>query len=270
MIEPDHPKLSIRRQCELLGVPRSSYYHEPHGETPENLALMRIIDEQHLKRPFFGRRQMTAWLRLEGYHVNEKRVQRLMRLMGLESIYPKPKTTLRHHEHRVYPYLLRNVEITRPNQVWSADITYLPLEHGFMYLTAVIDWYSRHVLAWQVSNTMETTFCLEALDEALATNARPEIFNTDQGAQFTSEGFTSRLLTEGIQISMDGKGRAIDNVFIERLWRSLKYEDVYLKQYETVADLMKGLSEYFHFYSHERPHSSLSGKTPWSVYTTAA
>lgn len=230
---------------------------------------MRVIDEQHLKHPVFGRRQMTLWLNNQGYEVNEKRVHRLMRLMGLETIYCKPRTTTRHAEHKVYPYLLRGVEITRPNQVWSSDITYIPMEKGFMYLVAVIDWFSRHVLSWQVSNTLEGTFCIESLEEAL-TLGQPEIFNTDQGSQFTSTAYTSILESHHIQISMDGRGRALDNVFIERLWRTVKYDDVYLKNYATVADLISGLTEFFRFYSCERPHQSLNGRTPWSVHHQAA
>lgn len=229
---------------------------------------MRIIDEQHLKRPTFGRRQMTLWLRNQGHQVNEKRVRRLMQLMGLEAIYCKPRTTLRNKQHKIYPYLLRDLEITRPNQVWSTDITYIPMEKGFMYLAAVMDWYSRHVLSWQVSNTLEGSFCIESLEEALS-QAQPEIFNTDQGSQFTSATYTSILESNGIRISMDGRGRALDNVFIERLWRTVKYEEIYLKDYATVDDLISGLSEFFDFYSHERPHQSLNGRTPWSVYETS-
>lgn len=261
--------MSIRRQCEVLGLARSTYYREPAGESEENLRLMRIMDEQHLKRPTFGRRQMTMWLCNQGHEVNEKRVRRLMKLMGLEAIYCRPRTTQRNKQHKVYPYLLRDVEITRPNQVWSTDITYIPMEHGFMYLSAVIDWYSRHVLSWQVSNTLEGTFCIESLEEALSLG-RPEIFNTDQGSQFTSATYTALLESNGIRISMVGRGRALDNVFIERLWRTVKYEEIYLKDYATVDDLISGLSEFFRFYSRERPHQSLNGRTPWSVYETAA
>lgn len=270
LVDSDHGELSIRRQCELLEISRSSYYFEPAGESPENLALMRIMDEQHLKHPHFGRRQMTDWLRLQGHQVNAKRVRRLMRLMGLEAVFPRSRTTRRDKQHRVYPYLLRDVEVVRADQVWSSDITYIPLSAGFMYLVAVIDWYSRHVLSWRLSNTLEGTFCVEALEEALSLFGSPEIFNTDQGSQFTSASFTTLLRDHGIQISMDGRGRALDNVFIERLWRSVKYEDIYLKDYESVADLISGLSEYFDFYSHSRPHQSLGGQTPWSVYQSAA
>jgi putative transposase len=260
---------SIRRQCELLGLPRSSYYHEPAGESDENLKLMRLIDEHHLERPAEGRRQMTAWLRLRQHAVNPKRVRRLMRIMGLEAIYPKPKTTHRNPDHKVYPYLLGDIEITRPDQVWSTDITYVPMRRGFMYLVAVMDWYSRHVLSWEVSNSLETSFCIEALEQALSCGC-PEIFNTDQGVQFTSKSFTSILESRGVRISMDGRGRALDNVFIERLWRTVKYEEVYLKEYETVADLIKGLTSFLGYYSKERPHEGLMGRTPLSVYRAEA
>lgn len=265
LVEPDHSELSIRRQCELLGVGRSSYYFEPAGESPSNLAIMRIIDEQYLKRPTFGYRMMTDWLNLRGHSVNEKRIRRLMRLMGLSAVFPGRKTTNRHPGHKVYPYLLRDVVITRPNHVWSTDITYVPLARGFLYLVAVMDWYSRCVLSWRLSNTMDTTFCIEALEEALE-QSRPEIFNTDQGSQFTSCEFTTRLLSRKISISMDGRGRALDNVFVERLWRSVKYENIYLMNYETVADVYSGLAEYFDHYNDERPHRAHKGKTPASVY----
>jgi len=270
MIDADHPKLSIRRQCELLGISRSSYYHEPAGESAENLGLMRVIDEQHLRCPFFGRRQMTGWLRLQGHDVNEKRVRRLMSLMGLEAVFPGRKTTIPNREHRIYPYLLRGVDIVRPNQVWSADITYIPMSDGFMYLVAVIDWYSRHVLSWELSNTMDSSFCVEALLGALeCSGVKPEIFNTDQGSQFSSRTFTSELDSRSVQISMDGKGRALANVFIERLWRSLKYEEVYLKSYDSVAELRSSLASYFDFYCNERPNQALAGQTPASVYKAA-
>lgn len=232
---------------------------------------MRIIDEQHLKRPHMGRLSMTQWLTNQGHQVNIKRVRRLMDLMGLTAIYPRPRTTVQNKEHTIYPYLLRDVEVAHPNHVWSTDITYIPMEKGYMYLVAVMDWYSRHVLSWRVSNSLEGSFCIEALEDALETSSeRPEIFNTDQGAQFTSHAFTRILKQHGIQISMDGKGRALDNVFVERLWRSLKYEEIYLKEYVTVADLISGLTEYFLFYSNERPHQSLDGRTPRSVYQQAA
>lgn len=270
MIDAGDSQLSIRRQCELLGISRSTYYHEPAGESPENLELMRVIDEQHLQYPFFGRRQMTSWLRLQGYRINEKRVRRLMGIMGLEAVFPGKKTTLPNREHRIYPYLLRGVEVIRPNQVWSADITYIPLREGFMYLVAVIDWYSRHVLSWELSNTMDSSFCVEALLGALEySTCKPEIFNTDQGSQFTSLAFTSELASRDIQISMDGKGRALDNVFIERLWRTLKYEEIYLKSYESVSELRSSLETYFGFYGYQRPHQALAGQTPASVYQAA-
>lgn len=263
--------MSIRRQCDLLGLARATYYLEPAGESLENLKLMRIIDKQHLKRPHMGRLSMTQWLNNKGQHVNIKRVRRLMDLMDLTAIYQAPRTTVRNKEHTIYPYLLRDVKIERPNHVWSTDITYIPMEEGFMYLVAVLDWYSRHVLSWRVSNTLEGSFCIEALEEALETSTeRPEIFNTDQGSQFTSNAFTWVLKQHQIEISMDGKGRALDNVFVERLWRSLKYEEIYLKEYATVADLINGLTEYFLFYSTERPHQSLGGRTPQSVYKQAA
>lgn len=270
MIDPNDSKLSIRRQCELLRISRSAYYQQPAGESPENLALMRVIDEQHLRYPFFGRRQMTAWLRMQGYRVNEKRVRRLMSLMGLVAVFPGRKTTIPNREHRVYPYLLRGVEVVRPNQVWSADITYIPMREGFMYLVAVIDWYSRHVLSWELSNTMDSSFCVEALKGAFeCSTSEPEIFNTDQGSQFTSQAFTSELECRDIQVSMDGKGRALDNVFIERLWRTVKYEEVYLKSYESVAELRGSLESYFDFYCNKRPHQALAGQTPASVYNAA-
>jgi putative transposase len=249
LIEPDHPRLSVRRQCELLGLNRSSYYHEPAKETDEDLRLMRRIDEQYLKTPFFGSRRMTIWLAGEGQEVNRKRVQRLMRIMGLEAIHPGPRTTVRDPDHKV----------------WSTDITYLPMQQGFMYLTAVIDWYSRYVLSWRLSNTLDGRFCLEALEEALG-GGKPEIFNTDQGVQYTARAFTGRLESSGVSVSMDGRGRALDNVFVERLWRSVKYEEVYLKDYESVAELESGLTNWFRFYNDERPHQSLKYRTPAKVY----
>lgn len=257
--------MSVSRQCELLGLARSTFYYQPARESEKNLKLMRLIDEEYLRHPFYGSRQMVLWLAREGHAVNRKRVQRLMRLMGIEALYPKRKTTLSAPGHRVYPYLLRDVSAARPDHVWSTDITYIPLRRGFMYLTAVMDWYSRHVLSWRLSNSLDTTFCLEALEEALS-RSRPEIFNSDQGVQFTSLAFTSRLESSGVQISMDGRGRALDNVFIERLWRSLKYEEIYLKEYESVAELYEGLESYFAFYGHERPHQSLGGRSPAAVY----
>jgi putative transposase len=264
-VEPDHPEVSIRRQCELLGVSRSSYYFEPAGETDQNLSLMRIIDEQYLKRPTFGYGMMTDWLILQGHSVNYKRIRRLMRLAGLAAVFPGKKTTERHPGHKVYPYLLRGVVITRTNHVWSTDITYVPLARGFVFLVAVIDWYSRCVLSWRLSNTMDMSFCIEALEDAFQFG-KPEIFNTDQGSQFTSPEFTQRLLSRNIAVSMDGRGRALDNVFIERLWRSVKYENIYLMNYETVADVYDGLTSYFTHYNHDRPHQAHNGQTPGSVF----
>ena len=265
LIEPGHAQISIREQCILVGLNRATFYYEPAGESDLNLHLMRLIDEQYLKTPFYGWLRMTVSLRQQGYRVNPKRVRRLMHVMGLQAIYPKHRTTIASAEHPVYPYLLRNLAITRPNQVWSTDITYVPMLHGFMYLVAVIDWYSRYVLAWELSNTLDGTFCLTALEEALL-QGQPEIFNTDQGVQFTALAFTSRLQQAGIRISMDGRGRALDNVFVERLWRTVKYEHIYLHEYELVPDLVDGLEGYFGFYNQERPHQSLSYQTPAQVY----
>lgn len=259
-IDAEHCELSIRRQCELLELERSSYYYQPAEETAENLALMRAIDEEYTRHPFYGSRRLADEL-----GVNRKRVQRLMRIMGLEAVGPKPRTTRRAKEHKIYPYLLRNVEVTRRDQVWSTDITYLPLGRGYLYLTAVLDWYSRYVLAWRLSPTLEGTFCLEALDEALGIS-RPEIFNTDQGSQFTSRAFTSRLEERGIAISMDGRGRALDNAFIERLWRTVKYEEVYLQEYGDGQDALASLKRYWRFYNRARPHQSLGYRTPAAVY----
>lgn len=255
----------MRRQCELLGLPRSSFYYEPAGETAENLRLMRLIDEEYTAHPFFGSRRMTVWLGQQGEAVNRKRVQRLMRLMGLEAVYPKPRLSVAGAGHRIYPYLLRGVAIERPDQAWGADITYVPLVGGFMYLAAVIDWYSRYVVAWRLSNTLDGVFCLEMLEEALGTGT-PELFNTDQGVQFTAAAFTGRLEQAGVRVSMDGKGRCLDNVFVERLWRSVKYEDLYRRGYETVPQLGQGLGRYFAFYNEERPHQSLDYRTPAQVY----
>jgi putative transposase len=249
----------------LLGLNRSTLYYEPAGETADNLRLMRQIDEQYTACPFYGSRKMTRWLVQQGEAVNRKRVQRLMRLMGLEAIYPKPRLSLAGRGQRIYPYLLRNVRIERPDQVWSTDITYIPLPAGFMYLAATIDWYSRYVLAWRLSNTLDGSFCLDMLDEALS-RGKPEVFNTDQGTQFTAEAWTSRLESAGVAVSMDGRGRYLDNVFVERLWRSVKYENVYLRGYETVPQLHKGLGCYFPFYNTERLHQSLDYRTPAAVY----
>lgn len=258
-------ELSIRQQCGLLGLNRSTAYYTPAAETEENLCLMRRIDEQYLRTPFYGSRRMAVWLAQEGFVVNRKRVQRLMRLMDIEAIYPRPRTTEVAAEHRKFPYLLRGREITRPDEVWAADITYIPMSGGYMYLVAIIDWYSRYVLAWRLSNSLESSFCIEVLEEALS-ERRPEIFNTDQGVQFTSRQFTGRLEAAGVAISMDGKGRALDNVFVERLWRSVKYEYVYLHDHSAVVPLRGGLGTYLNFFNRERPHQSLGYRTPWDVY----
>lgn len=268
MIDEDHPELSVRRQCELLGLARSTLYYEPTPETAENLALMRLIDEQYTKCPFYGSRRTARWLATRGHEVNRKRVQRLLRIMGLEAIHPKPKRSAG-RGHKVYPYLLRDVPVERVNQVWSADITYVPLPGGFMYLAATIDWFSRYVVAWRLSNTLDGSFCQEMLEEALG-RGTPEVFNTDQGVQFTAAAWTGRLESAGVAVSMDGKGRCLDNVFVERLWRSVKYEDVYLKGYERVPELEGGLRAYFGFYNTERLHQSLDYRTPAEVYGVSA
>jgi putative transposase len=256
--------LSICRQCELLGLSRSSFYYEPATESPENLTLMRLIDQHYTELPCDGSRRMTLWLQGQGHAVNRKRVQRLMRLMGLEAVYPKPRLSAA-GGHKVYPCLLRDVAIERPNQVWSTDITYVPLPQGFMYLAAVIDWYSRYVIAWRLSNTLDGSFCLDMLEEALGCG-KPETFNTDQGVQFTAQAWTARLESAGVKVSMDGKGRCLDNVFVERLWRTVKYEDIYLRGYETVAELTSGMGRFFPFYNSERPHQALDYRTPAEVY----
>ncbi len=257
--------MSVRRQCELLGLNRSSLYYEPAGASAEDLRLMNLIDEQYTAHPFYGSRRMAVWLGQQGEEVNRKRVQRLMRVMGLEAVYPKPRLSVAGQGHRIYPYLLRGVKIQRRDQVWSTDITYVPMASGFMYLTAVIDWYSRYVLAWGLSNTLDGSSSLEVLEEALGAG-KPEIFNTDQGVQFTASAFTGRLESAGVAVSMDGRGRALDNVFVERLWRSVKYEDIYIWRYETVPELRRGLGRYFVFYNDERPHQSLGYRTPAAVY----
>jgi putative transposase len=249
----------------MLGLHRSNVYYDPVPESEVNLRLMRMMDEEHLKRPHRGSRQMVDFFVDQGIVVNRKKIQRLMRKMGIEGMSPKRCTTLRREGHQVYPYLLRNLEINRPNQVWCCDITYIPLQLGFLYLVAVMDWFSRYVLSWRLSNSMDVDFCIEALEDALSFG-KPEIFNTDQGSQFTSREFTGALKSEDIAISMDGKGRAIDNVMIERLWRTVKYEEVYLKEYASGADCKKGLASYFDYYGHERRHQSLGRQTPWAVY----
>ena len=261
MVDVANPTLSVRRQGELLGLNRSSFYYQAAPESALNLQLMRLIDEQFLRTPFYGWPKMTVYLRRLGYVVNGKRVRRLMRLIGIQAIYPRRSSSSPGKGHKRYPYLLRNLPITHVNQVWSADITYVPLLRGFMYLVAVIDWHSRSVLAWRLSNTLDGIFCLDALRQALST-CPPKTFNTDQGAQFTADAFTACLLSANIQVSMDGRGRALDNVFCERLWRSVKYENIYLNQYDTLRQLQTGLTAYFDFYNNERPHQSLDYRTP--------
>ncbi len=255
----------MRRQCELLGVSRSGLYYEPLGESTENLKLMRLIDEEYTRRPFFGSRKIMQWLHQQGYQVGRHRVRRLMGLLGLEAVYPKPRRSQPGEGHKLYPYLLNGVEITRVNQVWSTDITYIRMAQGFVYLVAVMDWFSRFVLSWSLSLTMEVDFCLEALDRALRWG-QPEMFNSDQGSQFTFEKFTGVLARRGVAISMDGRGRCLDNIFIERLWRSLKYEEVYLRDYTRVPEARTGIANWFRFYNHQRFHQSLRYRTPAAVF----
>lgn len=268
LIQPKHPKLSIQRQCELIRLPRSSYYREGlmGEETPANLEIMRLIDKEYTDHPFYGTRQIRNVLRRKGYKINRKRVQRLMRKMGIQSIAPKPNTSKAHPKHKIYPYLLRNFDVTRADQVWCTDLTYIRLAGGFVYLTAVMDWYSRYVLSWELSITMDSEFCVSALERALRCYGTPYIFNTDQGSQYTSHEFTKVLKDKDIKISMDGKGRAMDNIFIERLWRSVKYEEIYVKEFKSVEDLRKTLKKYFDFYNNERPHQSFNAQTPAEVY----
>jgi putative transposase len=269
LIEPNH-SLSLKRQCELVGLPRSSWYYQAVPEDPEDLRLMRMLDEQYTKTPFYGVAKMTGWFReVKKEMVNEKRVRRLMRIMGLEAIYPKRNLSKPFWKHKKYPYLLRGLKIIRPNQVWGIDITYIRLIKGFVYLVAIIDWFSRYVMSWSISVTLDVSFCLEALEEALL-KGKPDIMNSDQGVQFTCDDFTNRLTGAGIQISMDGRGRALDNVFTERLWRSVKYEDVYLKDYDVPSTASKELGSYFNFYNHERIHQSLDYKTPAMVHYSKA
>lgn len=258
-------ELSLRERCRVLALNRSTYYYSPRPEKEEDLQLMNMIDKQYTRTPFYGSRRLTVWLRRQGYEVNRKRVQRLMEKMGIHAIYPMVNMSQPAKGHKLFPYLLRGVEIVRPNQVWSADITYLRMAQGFLYLVAVMDWYSRYVLAWKLSNTMDVGFCLEALGEALQ-RGHPEIFNSDQGSQFTSDDFTRLLLDREIQVSMDGRGRALDNIFVERLWRSVKYENIYLNHYEAALEAYQGLEAYFDFYNDERPHQSLDYQTPSEVY----
>ena len=267
MVNSKHGQLSITRQCRLVSIARSSFYYEGRGESPLNLRLMRLIDEQFLETPFYGSRQMTRWLRRQGYTVSRKRVRRLMRLLGIQAVFQRPRTSEPHPEHRVYPYLLRDLEITSPNHVWCADVTYIPLQRGFLYLVAVMDWASRKVLSWRLSNTLEASFCVEALEEALERYGPPEIFNTAQGSQFTSLDFTEVLKEAGVKISMDGKGRWMDNIFIERLWRSLKYECVYLSEFGTGSEARAAIGWWVDFYCERRPHSSLTDdQTPNEAY----
>lgn len=266
MVDPHHPRLSIVRQCELVSIARSSYYYTSKGESEMNLALMRKIDEQFLQTPWYGSRQMARHFRRHGYAIGRKRVRRLMRKMGITAVYQAPRTSKPHPEHRIYPYLLRDLSITRPNHVWCADITYIPMRRGYLYLVAVMDWSTRAVLSWRLSNTLDPSFCVDALNEALATYGHPEIFNTDQGCQFTSDDFTTVLKDAGVRISMDGKGRWMDNIFIERLWRSLKYECVYVREFETGLHAQKEIGIWITYYNQERPHSSFGDRTPLEVY----
>jgi putative transposase len=265
LVDRGHAEISVRRQCELLGANRSGLYYEPMGETEENLRLMRLIDEQYTRTPFYGSRRMTEWLITQGDEVNRKRISRLMEVMGIEAVYPKPKLSRPGEGHKIYPYLLRGVTVDRPDQVWSTDITYIRMAQGFVYLVAVMDWFSRFVLSWSLSLTMEIDFCIKALRSALR-RGRPDIFNSDQGVQFTSEKFTGELAAKDIAISMDGRGRCMDNIFIERLWRSLKYEEVYLKDYASVAEARTGIERYLRFYNQERLHQSLDYRTPAALY----
>ena len=265
MIDPDHTRISVHRQCELLSLPRSSYYYRGKGESSLNLELMHLIDEEYTRHPFYGSRRLTAWLRRQGYQVNRKRVTRLMREMGIEAVYPKRNLSRPADASASYPWLLKGLKIIRPNQVWSSDITYIRMHRGFVYLTVVMDWYSRYVLNSEISITMEKEFCIRCLKKALKI-AGPEIFNTDQGSQYTSREFTDVLKTNGILISMDGRGRVFDNIFTERLWRSVKYEEVFLHDYESVKESVSGLKRYFRFYNQERPHQALDYLTPAEVH----
>jgi len=268
MVDHKHPSLSVARQCSLLDISRSGLYYQPVGISEQDLALMKLIDRQYLATPFYGARRMAAWLRSQHYKVNRKRVRRLMHIMGLAAIYRRPRTSVPAPGNKVYPYLLRGIEVTRPNQAWAADITYIPMERGFLYLVAIIDWHSRYVLSWRLSNTLDVGFCVEAAEEALR-KYRPDIFNTDQGAQFTSEAFTGLLEHHGVRVSMDGKGSYNDNLFIERLWRSVKYEEVYLKAYQDGREARAGIGSYFRFYNSERPHQALGYRTPAEVFLSA-
>jgi putative transposase len=266
MIETNNPKISLRRQCSLVGLSRATYYWQPAGESEQNLKLMRMIDQEYTRTPFYGSRKITVRLNQQLLEkVNRKRVVRLMRKMGLQAIYPHKKTSIPDQQHKKYPYLLRNLSITHPDQVWATDITYIPIRQGFMYLTAIMDWYSRFVIAWQLSNTLAGLFCLETLQSALQ-QRKPEIFNTDQGAQFTAQAFTSELEAADVLVSMDGRGRAYDNIFVERLWRTIKYEDIYIQEYASVLELQQGLEDYLWLYNYERPHQGLGYRTPAEIY----
>ena len=267
MVDRSHPSLSIACQCQLLGISRSGLYYQPKGISEGDLTLMKLIDRQYLVTPFYGARKIAAWLKSQNYGVNRKHVRRLMRIMGLKALYRKPRTSKPAPNHKIYPYLLDGLKIIRPNQVWAADITYIPMARGFLYLVAIIDWYSRYVLSWRLSNTMDADFCVEVLEEALR-KGKPDIFNTDQGAQFTSEAFTGLLKQHGIRISMDGKGSYNDNLFIERLWRTVKYEEVYLKAYQDGRDARISLGNYFRFYNAERLHQALDYRTPAEVFNS--
>jgi putative transposase len=266
MVNIDHPGLSITRQCSLVGISRSGFYYKKKCISDEDLEIIRQIDEQYLKTPFYGSRRMTLYLKKNGFNVCRKRVRRLMRHMGIHAVYPKPKTSKPNIKNKIYPYLLRNMTINRANQVWCSDITYIPLSHGFMYLVAIMDWHTRKVLSWRISNTMTSDFCISALEESISLYGTPEIFNTDQGSQFTDERFVGVLKSNAIQISMDGKGRWMDNVFIERLWRSVKYECIYINEFKGCKALKAGLRIWFEFYNQERPHVSLGDMTPDQVY----
>jgi len=260
-----NPEIPVSRQCELLDLARSSFYYKPVGEDDSNLELMRLMDEEYTRHPFYGARRMAAWLRRQGFGANRKRVSRLMRLMGIQAIYPKPRLSANGPDHRVYPYLLKGLAVERPDQAWCADVTYIRLAHGFAYLVVIMDWHSRYVLSWELATTLDKAFCLEALQAALLIS-KPEIFNTDQGPQFTSGEFTGRLEGEGIRVSMDGRGRVYDNIFLERLWRTVKYEEIYLHEYQTAGEARRRLGEYFRFYNEERLHETHGYRTPHEVY----
>jgi putative transposase len=269
MIDKEHQQLSVRRQCQLLGLNRSTLYYKEVGPDVETLALMRQTDEIFMQYPFCGARRIKQLLCRRGYRVSRNRIRRLMKLMGLEAIYRKPKTSKPAPEHKVYPYLLRGLEIDRPNQVWATDVTYIPMARGFVYLVAIMDWHSRYILSWRLSNSLEADFCVDALNDSLAAT-KPTIFNSDQGSQFTSEDFVGVLLEAGVRVSMDGKGRCMDNVFVERLWRSLKYEEVYLRSYETIKEARDSIGKWIEFYNNVRPHQALGYKTPAEVYFQTA